>query len=79
MIVRTWPNKMGQDAVDARGNLIAEVFLGLPHTIQVNLDTGQWKRFSTRTDILDLDLPFDSRALESAILETLETGSVEAP
>jgi hypothetical protein len=70
---------MGQDAVDARGNLIAEIFLGIPHAIQVNLDTGQWKRFSTRIDILGVDLPFDSKALEAAILETLETGSVEAP
>jgi len=79
MTFRTWPNKMGQDAVDAKGGLIAEIFLDLPHAIQVNLDTGQWKRFSTRIDILDLDIPFDSKALEAAILDTLETGSVEAP
>jgi len=79
MTFRAWPNKMGLDAVDAKGGLIAEIFLGLPHAIQVNLNTGQWKRFSTRIDILDLDIPFDSRDLEAAILETLETGSVEAP
>jgi len=41
MTFRAWPNKMGLDAVDARGNLIAEIFLGLPHAIQVNLNTGQ--------------------------------------